>query len=230
MIRVLVVDDDALARRLIAGHLRGAGVVVVGEARDGQEALEMALRLTPDVVLMDLLMPRCDGIKATQEITRRVSDAQVVLLSVSDDPDAVLLAFRAGAVGFLHKRIDLDALIRVVHGVARGEAGIERSMARMLIEEYRAACQRTQVPAYRGEASPGLSLRERQTLALLCAGYGPYAIACELGLATATVRTHLRSIYAKLGVHDRAAAVEEGRRRGIVGDYAPRDPAAALPV
>ena len=138
VIEVLLADDDPLLRRAVRDRLTTDDVHVVGEARNGDEAVEMALELVPDVVVMDLLMSRCDGIAATRRIAREAPDIRVVILSGNLDTEAVILALRAGAVGFLGKDIALDALLRTVRGVYRGEAALDRLTTRALIREFQA--------------------------------------------------------------------------------------------
>lgn len=137
-IRVLVADDDARARRTVSDRLATADVRVVGQARSGDEAVAMALDLAPDIIVMDLVMRGRDGIAATRRIAAEAPEIKVVILSINTDPEAVLLALRAGAVGFLDKGIDMDALLRTVRGVYRGEAALDRLTTRTLIREFQA--------------------------------------------------------------------------------------------
>lgn len=217
-IQVLVADDDALARRMVCDRIATADVQIIGEARNGEEAVAMALELAPDIVVMDLLMPGCDGIAATRRITSEAPDVKVVILSVSTDPDAVLLALKSGAVGFLDKGIEMDALLRTVRGVYRGEAALNRLTTRTLIQEFRAVSVRAEERRGRGTQSAGsaLSSREQEILELLGAEFSTEAISAELGLAVETVRTHIKAILRKLRVHSRAEALAVARRRGIL--------------
>jgi DNA-binding NarL/FixJ family response regulator len=161
---------------------------------------------------MDLLMPRCDGITATRRITEAAPEIHVVVLSVSNDEQVVLLALRSGAAGFLDKRLELDALARVIRGVYNGEAALDRATTRLLIKEFRAVSMRTEAK------TPGsqLSVRERQVLELIAAGYATEEISDELGLVAETVRTHVKAILRKLHVHSRQDAVAAGRKRGLL--------------
>jgi DNA-binding NarL/FixJ family response regulator len=211
-IRVIVADDDSLARRIISDRLAAEDIEIVAQVRNGDEAVEQALELRPDVVVMDLLMPRSDGITATRRIAAQAPDIQVVLLSVSSDEQVVLLALRSGAAGFLDKRLELDALARVVRGVHRGEAALDRATTRVLIREFRAMAMRTEAKA----AGSQLSLRERQVLELIAAGHSTEEISAELGLAIETVRTHVKAILRKLHVHSRQEAVATARKRGLL--------------
>jgi DNA-binding NarL/FixJ family response regulator len=217
-IRVLVADDDALARRMVCDRLGTADVQIVGEARDGEEAVAMTLDLAPDIVVMDLLMPGCDGITATRRIASQAPDIRVVILSVSTDPEAVLLALKSGAVGFLDKGIEMDALLRTVRGVSRGEAALDRLTTLTLIREFRAVSVRAEGRRARGTQSAGstLSSREQEILELLADHFTTDGISEELGLAVETVRTHIKAILRKLRVHSRSEAIAVARSRGIL--------------
>lgn len=217
-IRVLVADDDPFARRMVCDRLAADDVQVAGQARNGEEAVALALDLMPDIVIMDLLMPGCDGITATQRIGRQAPEIQVVILSISDDQDAAMLALRSGAIGFLNKGIEMDALLRVVRGVYRGEAALDRQCTRALIHEFRALAVRVESKGARTTQSAGSSLsqREQEILELLDADRGTEAIAAQLGVAPATVRTHVKSVLRKLHVHSRHEAIVEARRQGLL--------------
>jgi two-component system NarL family response regulator len=228
-IRVLVADDDPLARQMICEQLAADGVRVVGQAGDGDQAVEMALELRPDLVVMDLLMPGCDGITATQRIAVQAPEVQVVILSVSEDDEAVMMALRSGAVGFLHKGIEMDALLRVVRGVHRGEAALDRSTTRRLIQEFRAMATRTEAMVVGTQAAGSqLTRREQQILGLLAAGLTTEGISTELKLAVETVRTHIKGILRKLQVHSRQEAIEIARARGAVAPPNPGGFGSAL--
>jgi DNA-binding NarL/FixJ family response regulator len=154
-IRVLVADDDPRARRTVSDRLATTDVRVVGQARTGDEAVAMALDLAPDIVVMDLLMRERDGIAATRRIAAEAPDVKVVILSINTDPEAVLLALRAGAVGFLDKGIDIDALLRTVRGVYRGEAALDRLSTRTLVGEFQAMSVRALGPWGQGAQVTG---------------------------------------------------------------------------
>jgi len=222
-VRVLVVDDDPLTRRMVCAELAAAGLTVVDEARDGREAIELALELRPDVVLMDVVMPRCDGLTATRELAQVAPEIAIVILSVIDDEELQLLALRCGASGFLNKDIHLKALARVLRGVGQGEAAIKRTLTRRLIIELQ------RMPANAPPAQPAgasLSPREHQVLDLLADGASTDSIADELDLTLETVRGYVKSVLRKLGVHSRREAVEvagsrpPGDTAGIAGEIA----------
>ncbi|HZU59974.1 MAG TPA: response regulator transcription factor [Solirubrobacteraceae bacterium] len=228
-LRVLVADGDPLARRIIREQLAGDDLIIAGEARDGEEAVAKALELNPDVVVMELLMPRLDGLEATQRIVAQAPSISVVLLSQGQDEELGLLALRSGAAGFLEKDISMPTLARVIHAVDRGEAGINRGLTRRLISELRLVSVSTRGSRARVHQSLGaqLSAREEQVLALLAMHLSTVEIAERLGLSRETVRTHVRGILRKLRVQTREEAV--AAVRGRPGARAPEMPAAAQP-
>ncbi|MGN6198612.1 response regulator [Humibacter sp.] len=204
-IRLLVVDDHPVVRDGIVGMVASApDVEVVGEASDGAEAVSLARVLDPDVVLMDLRMPGTDGVAATREFARLGIRARVVILTTFDSDSDVLPAVEAGATGYLLKDAPRDDLLRAIRAAAAGEAVLAPSVASRLMGRVRTP-----------EAN-ALSPRELEVLALVADGATNRAVGARMHLSEATVKTHLLSIYAKLGVGDRAAAVAEGFRRGLL--------------
>ena len=204
-IRLLVADDHPVVRDGIVGMVASApDVEVVGEASDGAEAVSLARVLDPDVVLMDLRMPGTDGVAATREFARVGIRARVVILTTFDSDSDVLPAIEAGATGYLLKDAPRDDLLRAVRAAAAGEAVLAPSVASRLMGRVRTP-----------EAN-ALSPRELEVLALVADGATNRAVGARMHLSEATVKTHLLSIYAKLGVGDRAAAVAEGFRRGLL--------------
>jgi NarL family two-component system response regulator LiaR len=209
-LRVLVADDDPLVRRALRHALTAQpGLVVAGEARDGNEAVQMALGELPDIVLMDIDMPTLDGVTATSRIRRAAPQVEVVILSTASDDDLGLLGLRAGAAGFLAKDVPIEALARALHGVKRGEAAISRALALKLVDRLRRAPERAHGMR---PVHSSLTSREWQVLDLLCAGHTTDAIAAELFVSTETVRSHVKHILGKLGAHSRAEAVEMATR------------------
>jgi two-component system, NarL family, response regulator LiaR len=214
-LRVIVADDDALARRVVRDVLQADGVVVIAEASCGREATELALYYRPDVVVMDIVMPGVDGISATREIVRAAPGVRVVMLTCSDDQHIGLMALRAGASGFLAKSMDLAALPRTLRAVRAGEPAVSRGMTAHLIDVARR--MRDDVSGIRPVRSP-LTAREWEVLDLLCEGMSTDVIADTLVLSAETVRSHVKSVLRKLGVRSRGEAVAAARRlrEGII--------------
>jgi NarL family two-component system response regulator LiaR len=204
-----VADDDALARHTIEHVLVRVGIDVVGQAQDGNEAVQLVRRHRPDIVLMDVIMPGLDGVSATRSIVREWPDQVVILLTRAADDDLGIAGLQAGAVGYLSKEVDLEALPRALEGALAGEAVISRSMAMRLVEFVR------QMPPGGRGLRPVHSLitdREWEVLDLLCEQRTTEEIAKELVLAPETVRTHVKSILRKLNVRSRREAVSAARR------------------
>lgn len=203
-LRVIICDDDPLVRRLVRDALQLAGIVVIAEAANGREALELTRFYRPEVVLMDVAMPGMDGIEATRRITTEVPDTRVVMLTGSDDDELALMGLRAGAVGYLTKDISVPAIPRALRGARAGEAAISRHLSLKLIERLR------MVPETGVGTRPVRSVltpREWEVLDLLCGGASTDKIAASLVLSAETVRTHIKNLLRKLGVRSRAEAV-----------------------
>jgi two-component system, NarL family, response regulator LiaR len=208
-LRTIVVDDDPLVRRLIRDTLQDAGVIVIAEAGNGREAVELALFYRPDVVVMDYVMPELDGIAATRRLFEADPGIRVVLLTGAAEAELGLRGLRAGAVGFLTKDIDLASLPRALRSAYDGEAVISRKLAMQLVQHLRAT------PAgglgLRPVRSP-LTDREWEVLDLLSGGASNEDISNALVLSPETVRTHLKNLYRKLEVRSRADAVAAAMR------------------
>jgi len=206
-IRVLVADDHAAVRAGLVLILGGASdIEVVGEATDGERAVAMARELKPDVVVMDVRMPRMDGIAATEALR---GEADVLILTTFDVDEYVFGALRAGAAGFLLKNTDAPALIEAVRIVARGDGLISPAVTRRLIARFARA-----VPAEAADLSQ-LTRREREVFAALGRGAANAEIAAELGMAEATVKTHVSRVLAKLGLRSRVHAAIRAREAGV---------------
>ncbi|MEV4374965.1 response regulator transcription factor [Nonomuraea sp. NPDC049637] len=204
-IRLLIVDDHPILRDGIRGMFTGDDrFEVLGEAGDGGQAVKLALALRPDVILMDLRMPRMDGVSAIKELARTGSTARVLVLTTYDTDRDVVPAIEAGATGYLLKDAHRDELIRAVEAAARGESVLSPSVATRLIGQIRAPV-----------ADP-LSAREVEILRLIAQGTTNREAAARLFISEATVKTHVLHIYAKLGVNDRAAAVAVAFQRGLL--------------
>jgi DNA-binding NarL/FixJ family response regulator len=208
-LRVIVADDDPLARRVVRDALEAGGIVVIAEAASGREAVELSLYYKPDVVLMDLVMPDGDGIQATRRILARAPELEVVILTSSDDEDVGLVGLRAGASGFLNKRAGVESLPRALRGAAAGEAVVSRRLTMRLVDSMRRT--RPDGVGIRPVRSP-LTPREWEVLDLLCTGQSTDDIADALVLSSETVRSHIKNLLRKLGVSSRQAAVQEARR------------------
>lgn len=209
-LRIVVADGDPLARNYVSDRLRDAGgMVVIATASDGPSAVELACRRRPDVLLMEVAMPRMDGIEATRRIVSAAPGVCIVLFSANEDPEVGLRALRAGARGFLSKETGLDGIARAVRSAARGEAAISRSLAMRVIESLRATS--TDGHGLRPVKSV-LTAREWEVLDLLIAGATTEEAADELVLTHDTIYSHVKSINRKLGVHSRAEAVEAAKR------------------
>ncbi len=205
-IRVLVVDDHALFRRGLEMVLaQEPDIEVVGEAGDGAEAVERAEELLPDVVLMDIRMPRRSGIEACTAIKAAVPSAQIIMLTISDEEADLYEAIKAGATGYLLKEISIDEVATAIRAVAGGQSLISPSMASKLISEFAQLVKRDddrqQVPA------PRLTERELEVLRLVASGMNNRDIARQLFISENTVKNHIRNILEKLQLHSRMEAV-----------------------
>jgi DNA-binding NarL/FixJ family response regulator len=209
LISLLIVDDHPVVRDGLRGMF-GADprFEVVGEAGDGAEAVAVAERLRPDVILMDLRMPGTDGVAAIRELAKRGVPSRVLVLTTYDTDSHVLPAIQAGATGYLLKETPREELVRAVEAAARGQAVLSPAVATRLVGQVR-----TPAPA-------PLSAREREVLELIAQGSTNREAAKRLYISETTVKTHLLHVYAKLGVNDRAAAVAAAFSRGYL---TPRD-------
>lgn len=223
-LRLVVADDQDLVRsgfRLILSSYDGFSIV--GEARDGEEAVELARRLVPDVVLMDIRMPHLNGIEATRAITGdpALADVRVLILTTFDIDEYVYDALAAGAGGFLLKDAEPDDIAAAVRVVAAGDALIQPSVMRRLVETFVAARPRggwgaADVAETRRAALTSLTDREREILVLVARGLSNDEIAEELFISPATVKTHLARVMAKTDAHDRAQLVVFAYETGLV--------------
>jgi DNA-binding NarL/FixJ family response regulator len=204
VIRVLVADDHPVVRSGIVALLQTADdVEVVGEASSGLEVVELARDLTPDVVLMDLRMPGLDGDEATARILDERPATRVLILTTYESDDSILTAIEAGASGYLLKAAPQDEILAGVRAVAHGEVALAPRIAALLV-------QRVKTPAI------ALSPRETQVLRLVAAGRSNPAIAAELFVGEATVKTHLLHVFEKLNVNDRTRAVTRAMELGLL--------------
>ncbi len=207
-IRVLLADDQRVVREgleMLLGLL--PGIEVVGTAADGEEAVRLAVARAADVVLMDLRMPRVDGIEATRRLADARPAARVIALTTYADEPTVLSALRAGARGYLTKDAGADEISRAISAVARGEAALDRAVQHHVIGAV-AQGETTALP-------DGLTPREAEVLVLIAEGLSNQEIADRLVVSQATVKSHVNRVFAKAGVRDRAQAVSYAYRSGL---------------
>jgi DNA-binding NarL/FixJ family response regulator len=227
VIRVLLVDDQALLRAGLRVLLESQDdIVVVGEADDGEEAISLARETQPDVVLMDIRMPRLDGVEATKRIAAddRLKDVHVLILTTFESDEYVFEALRVGASGFLVKDSDPTEVLRAVRVVCSGEALLSPSVTRRLIAEYAAWPERRRSdPAELEELTP----REREVMALVAYGLTNAQIAERLVVSPATAKTHVSRTMMKLHAHDRAQLVVLAFQTGLVSPGERVEPPAA---
>jgi DNA-binding NarL/FixJ family response regulator len=215
-IRVLLVDDQALFREgletLLSVH---KDIEVVGQACNGQEAVEVAARVQPDVVLMDVRMPVLNGVRATRRLKRALPECRVIVLTTFDDDEYVFDALRAGAVGYLLKDVASARLVEAIRAAARGESILEPSVAAKVIAEFTRVS--SLVPAAQMEqlVEP-LSERELEILGWIARGASNREIADGLFIAEGTVKNHVTHILGKLGVRDRTQAALKARELGLL--------------
>jgi DNA-binding NarL/FixJ family response regulator len=203
---LLLVDDHQLLRQGLRRAVEEAGFDVVGEAGDGAEAVRLAERLHPDLVLMDVSMPVVDGIEATRQLRTRTPAARVVILTMHGEEETVEQALRAGAVGYLVKDCTMQQVADTLRSAADGDSALSPELAGSMLSELRA-------PA---PAAPLLSPREEEVLQLFADGWSTTEVARRLYISAKTVKNHLASIYEKLDARDRTQAVITAVRMGII--------------
>jgi DNA-binding NarL/FixJ family response regulator len=210
-IDVLVVDDHAVVREGLRTFLElQDGIAVVGEAADGEAAVREAERLRPDVILIDLVMPKLDGVGAMRELRRRLPATRVIVLTSFADDERLLGAIRAGAAGYLLKNAEPQEVVRAVRAASAGQALLDPAVAARVVESI------ADRDAVAGAES--LTPRELEVLALIARGRSNKLIAQELGIAEKTVKTHVGHVLAKLGVTDRTQAAVIAVRTGLADE------------
>jgi DNA-binding NarL/FixJ family response regulator len=208
-LRVVIADDHPAFRRGLAAMLESAASLeVIGEAGDGEEAVERTLELVPDVVLMDVKMPGRNGIDATRQIVARNPAVAVLVLTMYEDDDSVFAAMRAGARGYLLKGAEQDDVLRAISAVAAGEAIFGPAIAERLMAYFAAG-------SVAAHPFPELTERERDVVELIARGKSNAAIAAELSLTLKTVQNHVSNVFTKLRVTDRSGAVIKAREAGL---------------
>ena len=224
-IRVLIADDQKIVREGLVSLIGLLpGITVVGAATDGDDAVRQALELEPDVVLMDLNMPRCNGVEATERLRSLRPDVLVVVLTTYSDDAWVFSALQAGALGFLTKDAGADEILRAITDVAAGHAQLDPSVQRRLLDALsggdrfaaaRAPAAGSSAAGETADAAEGLTPREAEVLAHIAAGESNAEIAAALFVSEATVKTHINHIFSKTGLRDRAQLVGYAFRHGL---------------
>jgi DNA-binding NarL/FixJ family response regulator len=213
--KILIADDHALFRDSLRSLLEAHGLEVVGEARNGREACELAKRLQPDVVLMDLSMPEVDGLAATRLISAELPAVKVVVLTASDDDAKLFEAIKSGAQGYLLKDLDSEDFFALLERTERGEPALTPAIARKLLVEF-ARPPKAAAPAAANDPDP-LTEREREILELLVEGVtSNRKLAKQLGVSENTIKFHVRHVLDKLHLHNRAQVVSYALRHGLV--------------
>jgi DNA-binding NarL/FixJ family response regulator len=212
--RVLIADDHGLFRDGLRSLLESRGIDVVGEARNGREAVDLALRLRPDVVLMDLTMPELRGLEATRLLSTQAPEVKVVVLTASEDDADLFEAIKSGAQGYIFKNLESNEFFRLLDGVARGEPALTPSLARKLLREFARPATPATTP---GRVPDGLTAREQEVLELLVVGLTSNRdLAERLAVSENTVKYHLRNILDKLHLQNRAQVIAYALRSGLV--------------
>jgi DNA-binding NarL/FixJ family response regulator len=213
-IRVLLADDHALFREGLAGIISAQpDFEVVGEAGDGLEALVKARELVPDLILMDIGMPGCDGLEATRRIKQKLPAVTIVMLTVRDEEEKLFEAIKNGAQGYLLKNMRSQEILALLRGAVQGEAAITPALAGRMLEEFRRLSQET---PWAPEEEAALTRRELEVLGLVAEGAADKEIAEALCISLHTVKSHMRNILAKLHVSGRSEAARYARHKGLV--------------
>jgi DNA-binding NarL/FixJ family response regulator len=215
-ITVLIADDQRVVREGLTMVLSlMPGVEIVGSASDGHEAIALVEQLSPDVVLMDLRMPHCDGVQATRRITESHSATRVVVLTTYADDHSVIQALRAGACGFLTKDAASPQIAEALHAAKRGEAAIDPAVQHHVVKAIARTAPLRWTPPDQARLPDGLTPREAAVLALIAEGLSNAEIAERLTVTETTVKSHINHLYGKTGARDRAQAVAYAYRHGL---------------
>jgi DNA-binding NarL/FixJ family response regulator len=210
-LRVLIVDDHALVRRGIASLLVASDIEVVGEASNGLEAVEKARRLKPDIVLMDVKMPGCNGLQATRLIKAEMPQVKVVMVTAFDDDDDLFEAMKSGAAGYILKNVKAEEFVNLLSSVMRGEVAVSPWIASKIVEELFRNPDRLGAKHMDND----LTSKEEEVLRLVAGGATNKEIAYSLNISDNTVKYHLRNIMEKLRVRNRAQMAVYAAKRGI---------------
>ena len=223
-VRILLADGHSLFREALSTTLAAEpGLVVVGEARDGLEAVAEAARTEPQVAVLDVDLPNCDGVRAAALIRDRLPDCRIVLLAADEDPDILATAIEAGASGYLTKASALTELVDAIRSVHRGDTLVPSRMLGSLLERL---IRRRQEHDEALRRLSRLTSREREVLTLLAQGDDNDSIAQALVISPQTARTHIQNVLVKLGVHSRLEAAALAIQNGLLGEMADQEPPA----
>ncbi len=215
--RVLVADDHSLFRDGLVSLLEAADFTVVGQAGDGQSAVEQAMTLRPDLILLDLHMPIMNGLEALRQIRVKLPETQIVMLTVSDDENNLLEAIKAGANGYLLKHLNSQAFLKALDGLQRGEAAITRAATTKVMKNLADLSAQKETP----KLGVALSDREIEILRLVADGHSNQVISERVSLSENTVKYHIKNILQKLNVHTRMEAAIFAMRNGLLKEDIP---------
>jgi DNA-binding NarL/FixJ family response regulator len=211
--RILLADDHALFLEGLQNLLATRGLAVVATARDGLEALEQARVHSPDVILMDIRMPRCDGLTATRLIKAELPDVKIVILTTSTDDQDLFQAIKSGATGYLLKSVEADEFFQFLSGLEKGEAPISRELAAKLVTEFARQADRGQEPS---RGTGGLNPRQMQVLSLVAQGLTYKQVGNAIGLTEHTIKYHMGDILRHLHLKNREQVVAYALRTGLI--------------
>lgn len=214
--RVLLVDDHPLFLNGLKNLLASQGVEVVGTARDGLDALEKARALAPDIILMDIQMPRCDGVTATRLIKAERPETRIAMLTMSERDEDLFAAVKSGASGYLLKTLDTDAFLALFRAIAGGEVAFSPGLAARLLQEFAQPRQEDWPGPAAPADRPTLSPRQTEILTLIANGMIYKEVAAHLGLTEATIKYHMGQVVERLHLENRAQVLEYARRTGLL--------------
>ena len=214
--KVLLVDDHLLFLEALQNLLAARGIEVAGTARDGLDALAQARALRPDVILMDIGMPRCDGLAATRVIKAELPDVKIVMLTVSAEDEDLFEAIKSGASGYLLKSLDAGQFFELLSDLERGEVALSNGMAARVLEEFARQAGRAEPATEVGEEdTPGLTPRQREVLTLVARGLKYKEVGAALCLSESTIKYHMGEILERLHLRNRAQAIAYAARSGL---------------